>query len=81
MYKDFPGFLPKMQNLEILDGIRGRFLGTGNYELGYGGAAQSCCAFNEAFLFGSDPGLQALLFSRPPLTLLYACHEIFPACH
>lgn len=33
IHKNFPGFIAEMQNLEILDRLRGRVLSTGNYEL------------------------------------------------
>jgi hypothetical protein len=39
-----------MQNLEILDSVGGRFLGTGDNKLGYGGAAQYGGALDQEFL-------------------------------
>ena len=77
IYKDFAGFIPQMQNFEILDRIRRRFLSASNYEFGYRCATQCGCALDKTFLLRSDPGFQALFLSRVLLTL-YTCHECPP---
>ena len=77
IYKDLAGFIPQMQNFEVFDRIRRRFLSASNYELSYGCATQCCCALDKTFLFRSDSSFQALFLSRLP-TLLYACHDCPP---
>ena len=78
IYKDFAGFIPQMQNFEILDRVRRRFLSASNYELGYGCATQCSGALDKTFLLRSDSGFQALLLSRVLPTLLYTCHDLSP---
>jgi len=67
-----------MQNFEVLDRVRRRFLSASNYELGYGCATQCSGALDKTFLLRSDSGFQALLLSRVLPTLLYTCHDCPP---
>ena len=78
IYKDVAGFIPQVQNFEVLDRIRRRFLSASNYEFGYGCATQCSGALDKTFLLSSDSGFQALLLSRVLPTLLYTCHDCPP---
>jgi hypothetical protein len=49
IYKHIASFLPQMQNFEVFDRVRGRFLSASHYELGYRCATQCCCALDKIY--------------------------------
>jgi hypothetical protein len=78
IYENFAGLISKVQDVEILDCGSGGFLRTGDNEFRDGGSTQRGCTLNKTLLDRSEPGLQALLFSRAPFLALDPWHNDLP---
>src|SRR5271165_1333459 len=64
IHEDLASMVMQREELELLDGVRGRLLRTGHNEFCHRKSAQGRCARYQSFLLGRNASLKTRFFSR-----------------